>query len=188
MNPYKIYIFLFCIIFSNSLLAQSYEFKNFLITPDAVGPIKKGMTVKEVMDFLPKNQIKKVIGYGEFGDPEYDDFEIYDGLGNHLLTITPYGKADLTREINRVLVLDDRFRTGSNIGLGSNYKDIKKAYPNLNASPDMDVVVLALDELNAWISINKKLLPSDWWDNENKQVLLNKIPLDANTNIFVIWW
>ena len=182
----KIYLLLPFIVFF--FVTKLHTSDAFLVTSNQVGMLNKGMTIQDVMKIVPEKQIKKVVGYGEFGDPEYDDYEIYSAKGKHLLTITPFGINDLTKRINRVLIIDKRFKTTSGIGIGSSYIQIKEAYPNLTVSPDMDVIDLDITELNAWMSINKKLLPTDWWDNKNKRVDLKKIPLDAVTSTFIIWW
>ena len=169
-------------------MANTYEFSDFSVTSSSVGPIKKGMTISDVMNILPKNQIKRVIGYGEFLEDEYDDFEVYDLSGKHILTITPQGRNNHNSKINRVLILDSRFQTEARLGLGSTYLSIKKNYPMLSAQPAMDVIVLSIDEINAWMSIKKTLLPEDWYDQENNKVNLSKIPPDATTSLFVIWW
>ncbi len=186
VNLNKIYLPLLFIVFF--YVTKVHGSEEFLVTSNQVGVLTKGMTIQDVMKIVPGKQIKKVVGYGEFGDPEYDDYEIYSSKGEHLLTITPFGRNDLTKRINRVLIIDERFKTTSGIGIGSNYIKIKEVHPNLTVSPDMDVIVLDLAKLNAWMSISKKLLPTDWWDNKNKRVILEKIPFDAVTSTFVIWW
>jgi len=184
---YKLFFLLFCFCPITSM-AGSYEFSDFTVTSSSVGPIKKGMTISDVMNILPKSQIKKVIGYGEFLEDEYDDFEVYDLLGKHILTITPHGRNNLNSKINRIHILDSRFQTETKLGLGSTYQSIKKNYPILKAQPAMDVIVLSIDEINAWMSIKKNLLTKGWYDQDNNKVNLSKIPPEATTSLFVIWW
>lgn len=58
-----------------------YTFDNFHISENRVGIFSKGMTIFDVYNTIPKEQIKKKVGYGEFADDTYDDYEIYDSNG-----------------------------------------------------------------------------------------------------------
>lgn len=188
MSSYKVCCFLLCCIFSNFSFAEDYDFEDFLVSDVAVGPFKKGMTVHEVIKLLPEEQIKKVVNYEGFSEGEFDDYEIYDSSENHILTITPKGRDDLNNKISRVLILDDRFKTELQLGLGSSYEEIKKTYPSLKVSSNIEVIVLDLGEINAWMSIDKKQLPEDWWDVSRKRVDMRKIPPESIARSFVVWW
>lgn len=170
------------------MFVPEYKFENFQVTELAVGPIKKGMTVQDVLDLLPEKQINKVLGNGEFLGDEYDDYEIHDEFGKHVLTITPREKDNLKELIVRVAIVDQRFTTTLNVGLDTSYGMIHKMYPNLTVTPDIGSVVISLDDINAWMSIDKKQLPDDWWDEKNKRVNLHKIPLNAKIQSFGVEW
>jgi hypothetical protein len=188
MGRFRTFGYLLLFLCSACVFARDYEFANFLVSQSFVGPIKKGMSVRDVMEFLPDRQIKKVVGHGEFAEDEYDDYEIYDSSGKHILTITPVSRNDLDQKISRIEILDTRFKTDAKIGLGSSYGEIIKRYAKVDASPDIEVIVLQLPKINAWMSIDKNKLSEDWWDNSRKHVDLNRIPLEARTGSFVIWW
>lgn len=185
----KLYLsFLLCLLFSTTSVGQEYKFNNFLVSTSAVGPIVKGMTVQDVMKFIPENQIKKILGDGEFADDDFVDYEIYDATGIHVLTITPKNGSIHNDQIERVLILDKRFMTELDVGLGSKYGTIIKNYPAVEASPDISSIIFILDEISAWMSIDKKQLSDNWWDKENNRINNNGIPLDSKIRSFVIWW
>lgn len=74
--------------FSNNEV-DNLEIDSFLITENSVGVFNKGMTIDELIQMVPKRQIKKKKGYGEFKDDSYDEYQIYDGENNPILTLTP---------------------------------------------------------------------------------------------------
>ena len=168
-------------------ITKSQE-KTYLIAPNRVGVISKGMTVNDVIKVIPKDQIQKKIGYGEFLNDTYDDYEIYDSLGNHILTITPKTQSDSSSKINRVLIVSSRCQTKEGIGLNSTYSELLKSYPVEDYAPDMEHVVLTVDSLNARFSIKKTELETNWWNKERKEIDINKIPSESRFDSISIWW
>ena len=173
------------IIELGAILSQE---ETYLITPSKVGLISKGMTVSNIVEVIPENQIQKKIGYGEFPDDTYDDYEVYDSLGNHILTVTPKTQNDSTSKINRILIVSPRCRTKEGIDLNSTYSELLKSYSVDEYSPDMEHVVLTVNSLNAWFSIKKTELEADWWNEEKKEVDITKIPPESRFESISIWW
>ncbi|MDD9158019.1 hypothetical protein PVK64_17795 [Aliivibrio sp. S4TY2] len=176
-------------IFSFHTIAKDYEFDNFLITDYSVCPIKKGMSINDIMELIPSNQIKMVTNYGEFLEDEFDDYEIYDLSGEHILTVTPKVNNNLDSNVERVLIASSKLKTISNIGLGSSYGEVQAHYPDINVSPDIEAIAVTLDSKESLIiGINKQHLFSHWWDEKSKRVNLDGIPKDAKISSFVVWW
>ncbi|MGB3780650.1 MAG: hypothetical protein WA960_19955 [Tunicatimonas sp.] len=103
----------------NELDITKTQEKSYLITSNQVGLFTRQMTIGDIIKLLPKNQVQKKIGFGEFLDDTYDDYEIYDNVGSHLLTVTPKIQNDLMSEINRVLIVSPQYQTKEGIGLNS---------------------------------------------------------------------
>ena len=160
---------------------------DFLVTENSVGIFKKEITVKDVLDIVPKTQIKKMVDKDDY-ENSYDDYQYFDKNKTHLLTLTPTTQDDTQSKINRILILDKRFKTNKNIGLGSTYSDLKSNYKITAIAPDLEHIVLTVGELNAWFSINKNQLLDNWWDENKKQIDSSKIPDTATFDTFVIWW
>ena len=76
-----------------------YTFDNFHISENRVGIFSKGMTISDVYNSIPKEQIKKTVGYGEFADDTYDDYEIYDSNGKKILVLTPKQNGNTSSKI-----------------------------------------------------------------------------------------
>ena len=178
---------LFFAILTISSVNKPTDKADFLVTENNVGVFKKGMSVKDVLDIIPKVQINKVVDKDDY-ENSYDDYQYFDTNKTHLLTLTPTIQDDIQSKINRILILDNRFKTNKNIGLGSTYADLKNNYKITDIEPDLEHIVLTIGELNAWFSINKKQLLDNWWDENKKQIDVSKIPDTATFDTFVIWW
>ncbi|WP_282074098.1 hypothetical protein [Polaribacter atrinae] len=163
-----------------------YTFDNFHISANRVGIFSKGMTINDVYNSIPKKQIKKTVGYGEFADDTYDDYEIYDSNMKKILVLTPKQNGNTNSKINRISVLDSRFRTTEKIGLNSTFGDLKQYYATDKISPDMEHIVLDVNHINAWFSIKKSELDEGWWNGNG--IDKTKIPDNAKFDGITIWW
>ena len=163
-----------------------YIFDNFHISENRVGIFSKGMTINDVYNSIPKEQIKKTVGYGEFADDTYDDYEIYDSNGKKILVLTPKQKGNTNSKINRISILNNRFKTTEKIGLGSTFGDLKKYYSIDKISPDMEHIILDVSHINAWFSIKKSELKENWWNGNG--IDKSKIPDNAKFDGITIWW
>ena len=160
---------------------------NFLVTNKGVGIFDKGMTVNDVLKLVGNDQIKKVVDLDDY-ENAYDDYQYFDSNKNHLLTLTPEYQDDKKSKINRILIKDKRYKTNKKIGLSSTYADLKGNYQITDYSPDLEHIVLTVDELNAWFSISKSQLLENWWVDNSKTIDISKIPDNATFDSFVIWW
>ncbi|MDB4289729.1 hypothetical protein N9887_01465 [Flavobacteriaceae bacterium] len=180
-------IFLFFLIFMLSNSSGQTSEDSFLVTDISVGIFKKGMTVSDLLELVENDQIKKVVDHDGY-ENTYDDYQYYDSDQNHLLTLTPENQNDKNSKINRVLIIDKRYKTDQKVGLSSTYIDLKDCYLITNYEPDLEHIVLRVKELNAWFSINKSQLLENWWDDSRKRIDKSKIPDKATFDSFVIWW
>lgn len=163
-----------------------YTFNNFHISENRVGIFSKGMTINDVYNSIPKEQIKKTVGYGEFADDTYDDYEIYDSNGKKILILTPKQNGNTNSKIYRISILDSRFRTTEKIGLNSTFGDLKQYYVTDKISPDMEHIILDVNHINAWFSIKKSELEQGWWNGNG--IDKTKIPDNAKFDGITIWW
>ena len=165
---------------------SGYTFDNFHLSENRVGIFSKGMTINDVYNSIPKEQIKKTVGYGEFADDTYDDYEIFDSNGKKILVLTPKQNGSSNSKINRISILDSRFKTTEKIGLNSTFGDLKKYYSTDKISPDLEHVVLDVNYINAWFSIKKSELEKGWWNGNG--IDKTKIPDNAKFDGITIWW
>lgn len=165
---------------------SGYTFDNFHISENRIGIFSKGMTISDVYNTIPKKQIKKTVGYSEFADDTYDDYEIYDSSGKKILVLTPRQNGNTNSKINRISILDKRFKTTEGIGLNSTFGELSKYYPTDKISPDMKHIVLDVEHINAWFSIKKTELLDGWWNGSG--IDKTKIPDHAKFDGITLWW
>lgn len=158
----------------------------FGIRKDEVGPFPKGITVADLYEYFPKEQIKKTVVPGMFEDEFYEDYEFYDNTGNLMLVLTPAQNGNMNSYINRVMIKDSRFFIEGGIGINSTYGDLIEHHTPDDYSPDMDVIVVSLDDLGCNFTISKSELGDDWWGEDG--VDPTKIPNNAKFESLIVWW
>ncbi|MFC4666040.1 hypothetical protein [Falsiporphyromonas endometrii] len=157
------------------------------VSNDHVGAVKQGETIGELLNNLPKEQVKKSEGHGEHAEDIFDDYTIYDQDGGELFVVTPKDRDNMQSSINRVLVKSLMFITDKGISKLSSFGDVIKAYPDYKIEPtESEVVVNAGDNLS--FSFDKKNLKEGWWNEKDKTVNLDKIPTDLKVKDFIVWW
>lgn len=94
----------------------------------------------------------------------------------------------MSSKINRVWVIDSRFRTENGIRIKPTYSDLLKICTVTDYQPTMEQIVLIVDSLNASFSISKKNLEPSWWDENKKDINPSKIPGDSKILGLTVWW
>lgn len=158
----------------------------FGIEKDKVGPFHRGMTLEDLYMSVPEEYIKKEVVQGEYEDEIYEDYEFYDDEGNLMLVFTPVQNGRMNAPIHTIVVKDKRYFLSGGVDLNSTYGQLVDKYNVDDYSPDMDVIVVSLDEIGASFSILKSELEEDWWGDNG--IDPSKIPLSAKFNGLVIRW
>lgn len=190
------FIFIFCLFLclaacrhssKNSIDLKADTSGDFLITGEQVGQIRKGMSINDVYDIFPENQIKKIRSKTELTAKATDNFYIYDNQNRLLLIISPTHANNVYSAINRIVVKDNRYTTEKGITLHSTVGEIETAYPNCNFLPSVNELILYVPEVNANFQINSPDLPQNVW-NDSTGVNAANIPPDTPVNTLVIFW
>lgn len=160
----------------------------FLIARNHVGPIKKGMTIKELYNIFPEDQIKKIKTKNELTADATDNFYIYDLNGHLLLIASPETKNDEGSRINRVIIKDKRYATNKGIGLNARVGNIRQAYPHSDFIPSLEEVILFVPEIDANFELNPNRLKASVWNDSTGMIVADSIPANtAITNLAVFW-
>lgn len=165
---------------------RGYTFENFHITENRVGIFARGITVEQLYLLLPNEQIKKSVGYGEFADDTYDEYQIYDSDGTLLLVLGTETNGDFKAKINSIVVKDPRFETTENLGLNTTYEELQKNYIIDNLFREETMIYLYLKYTGAWFlfGVNTTDLPNSGWDSSGS---IN-LPKDTKMDTFTIQW
>lgn len=160
----------------------------FLISAHHVGKLTQGMTVADLYDLFPEEQVKIRKSQGEYSETSYDDFYVYDSNHKLLYIASPEKKNDEKARIERVIIKDNRFVTTKGISISSNIGEIEQAYGNVDFIPSINDVILFVPEINSNFEINRKSLGPGWLDEAANSVNVDSIPKTASVTALTIFW
>lgn len=193
-NMHKIIIFL---LFLSALTAcnstkQAEETINpeeqFLIARNQVGPVKKGMTIKELRAALPADRIKKLSSRSETSDETADNYYIYDDSTRLLFIVSPRRKNDETSRISQVVIKDSRLTTASGIGLQSDLGELRTAYPDSEIVPSVNDIILYVRELDANFELDERNLSPGIWNDTTGHIAIDSLPPTTRvTDLTIVW-
>ncbi len=114
--------------------------------------------------------------------------EIYEKKsGKQLLSLVPNTSAPDSK-IRNVQIFDPRYETPEGISLNSTFGDINNAYKISKIETLISSVVVFVDDINAYFTIDKKDLPSTLQFDYSAKIEAHQIPDGANIKYFMIGW
>ena len=159
----------------------------FEISTDHIGNLTKTSTVQELDVIFENDSIVRHIAGDEFiGNT--NEIEIYDKKGSKLLILEVTQEFDSTATIKTVRVIDPRFKTDKGFGSSSTFKDIKDNYSVSKITNTLSVAMVTIDEINAYVAINKKELPSELLFDTNSKIEATQIPDTAAIKYLWLDW
>lgn len=169
------------------LLTISCKQENkFSVTENAIGPITRTTMVSELellfendslVDFEAASQIKE----------KATGISVYEKGGKRLMRILPENGGPKST-IKHVKIYDKRFTTEKGIGLGSTFQDISTKYTIKRIENLIDVIVVFVQESDAYFTIDKKHLASDLMFNTSVKVEQTQIPDNTPIKFFMVEW
>lgn len=157
----------------------------FLISKNQVGLLTKDIQVRD-LDSIYANDSLVTQGQNQFRSS--NQISVFDKKGNELLLLTPVQQFDSTSTIGTIQVKDKRFKTEKGLTAKSTFKDISTNYKISRIENTLSNVIIFLDEINAYIAIDKKNISGDAKYNTDIPVEPNQIPDDAEIKRFWIGW
>ncbi len=159
----------------------------FEIAPDHIGNLTSSTTVQELESVFANDSIVKHIAGDEFiGNA--NEIEIYDKQGNQLLILEATQEFDSTATIKSVRVVDPRFKTAKGFGAASTFKDLQANYEVSKITNTLSVAMINIDEINAYVAINKKELPKEFLFDTKTKIEAVHIPDSAKIKYFWLDW
>ncbi len=159
----------------------------FQISKQHVGLLTDSTQVKDLNLIFAKDSIVKSIGGDEFTG-NFNNIKIFDKTGNKLLELTPDQVLDSTAVITSINIIDPRYKTERNISKMSTFKEIKDNYKISRIDNLINSVVIAVDEINATFTIDKKELPANLRFDMNLKIESTQIPDSAKVKYFMLNW
>lgn len=183
MRRLYVSIFITCFLLSS---CQTDEKNPFLISKTNVGALTKDIQVRQ-LDSIFKNDsvvIRKQKGMFDSGN----EIIIYDKNGEKLLLLNPVQNFDSTSHIGNIQIIDPRFKTQAGFGVESTFKDLVANYTISRIENTLNAIVIFIDEINAYVTIDKKELPGALHGATNQQIEVSQIPETAKIHYFWIGW
>ncbi len=169
---------------------QKDEDNPFLITASTasqVGKLKKDIKINQLDSLYREDSLVKETS-GPMQLRATDEIKVFEKGGEALLILEPAQEFDSTSTVGYIRVLDPRFKTKAGLNAGSTFKDIVENYKISRIENTISSAVVFLDEINAYITIDKKELPSSLRYDTDTKIRSSQIPDDAKFKYFMIYW
>lgn len=177
----------YAIAFTLLLLSCNKTQNPFEISKQHIGLLTDSTQVKDLELIYPNDSVVKFIGGDEFIG-NINNIEIFEKGGKQLLSLTPKFSLDSTSIISNVRILDERYKTDKNISTISTFKDIQDQYKISRISNLINSIVIAIDDINASFTIDKKELPANLRFDMDLKIEATHIPDGAKVKYFFVNW
>lgn len=159
----------------------------YLISPNSIGKLTKDVQVKDLDSVFANDSIVRQVNEGELFRRN-NEIEVYDNAGKMMLLLEPVQAFDSTSTIGFVQVLDSRFRTSKGLSTESTFKDIVENYSISRIENTLSAAVIFLDDINVYVTIDKKQLPAELRYDTATRIQASQIPDDAKIKYFMVDW
>lgn len=167
--------------------AKEKELDPFQVQKQNIGLLTDSTKVKELPNAFPLDSISTYIGGDEFTG-NINNIEVYSKTGEKLLELTPHEALDSTSTIKSIRIIDDRFKTLKGLGKNSTFKDIQDKYKISSIQNTLNNVIVSVDEINAYFTIDKKHLPAAMRYDMSIKIDAVQIPDNTPIKDFYIQW
>lgn len=159
----------------------------FFLTAHSIGLLKKETKVQELETIYANDSIVNHVAGDEFTG-NTNEIEIFDKRGKALLTLEPSEQFDSIATIKSVRIMDPRYKSEKGLTIKSTFKDIKSNYKVSKISNTLGSVIITINELNAFVVISKKELPSELQFDTTSVIEESQIPDEAKIKYFWLDW
>ena len=163
------------------------EINPFLISKQNIGHLTDSTQVKDLESVFINDSIVKYLSGDEFTG-NVNDLEIYEKGGKLLLVLSPSQALDSTSTIRTVKVVDPRFVTVKGLSPNSTFKDINTNYKISNIQNSLRNIIISVNEINAYFTIDKNELPANMRFDMNLKIEAIQIPEEAKIKNFYLYW
>lgn len=159
----------------------------FLISAKSIGLLTDSTQVNELKNIYKNDSLVFRTDDNQFIGNR-NDIEVFDKEGKPLLVLTPSKVSDSTATIKTIKILDSRFKTVKGITSASTFGDIKNNYKISSIQNTLKNVVVFINSIDAFITIDKKELPAELQFDLNAKIEAVQIPDKAKIKYFMIGW
>lgn len=159
----------------------------YLIEAARIGPLTKEVRINQLDSIFSNDSIVRHTSGNKLLSAT-NDIEIYDKDGSPLLILEPVQQFDSTSTVGYIQILDPRFETAKGLNTNSTFGDVVKNYSISRIENTLNSAVVFIDELNIYLTIDKKELPSSLRFDTDTRITASQIPDDAKIKHFMISW
>ena len=178
---------MFSLIIISIFTSCEKEINPFLISKQNIGHLTDSTQVKDLESVFINDSIVKYVSGDEFTG-NVNDLEIYEKGGKLLLVLSPSQALDSTSTIRTVKVVDPRFVTVKGLSPKSTFKDINVNYKISNIQNSLRNIIISVNEINAYFTIDKNELPANMRFDMNLKIEAIQIPEEAKIKNFYLYW
>lgn len=181
------YTFLALVFSFTFLNSCSKEQDPFQISTQHIGFLNDSTQVKDLKSAFANDSIVSSISGDEFTG-NINDIYIYEKGGKQLLILSPSQSLDSTANIKTVRVIDERYKTAKGLHSNSTFKAIRDNYTISGIQNSLRNIIVSVDDINAYFTIDKKELPAELRIDMNLKIEAVQIPDEAKIKNFFIQW
>lgn len=159
----------------------------YLIEANRIGPLTKEIRINQLDSVFSSDSIVRNRSGSRFLNAT-SDIEIFDRDGSPLLILEPVQQFDTTSTVGYIQVLDPRFETAKGLNTQSTFGDVVENYSISRIENTLNSAVVFIDELNMYLTIDKKDLPSSLRYDTDSRITASQIPDNAKIKYFMISW
>src|SRR5690606_14900257 len=147
----------------------------------------KEIQVSQLDSVFNNDSIVRNSAKSPFPNSSYD-IQIFDKDGTPLLILEPVQHFDSTSTIGYIQILDSRFETAKGLSTESTFGDVVENYTISRIENTLSSAVVFIDELNLYLTIDKKELPSSLRYDTDTRITPSQIPDKAPIKYLMISW
>jgi len=186
-NKLMKYLLLTLILSITLFVSCSQEINPYSVSKQNIGLLNDSTQVKELKTIFINDSIVKYIGGDEFTG-NINDITIYEKGGGKLLVLTPSQSFDSTATIKTIRVIDHRYKTPKGLAPNSTFKTIKDNYTISGIQNTLSNIIVSVNEINTYFTIDKKELPANMRFDMNLKIEAIQIPELAKIKNFYVYW
>ncbi len=170
-----------------SLLSCDRDSDPFLIDTTRVGSLTKEIQINQLDSVFKGDSIVRKNSGNQFFNST-SEIEIFDKDGKPLLILEPIQQFDSTSTVGYIQIMDSRFQTAKGLNNASTFGEVVKNYEISRIENTLNSAVVFIDELNLYLTIDKKDLPSSLRYDTDSRISASQIPDDAKIKYLMVSW
>lgn len=152
------------------------------IAKNQLGELTPETPLKDLSFILEQDSVAKFNAESNFKGIE--EIEVFNKDGGISLIIEPNFKNDSIITIDEIQILDPKYKTNKGLGIDSKFKAIYENYKLDNIQNSINSIILSINEIGAYIVIDKSHLPSELRFDSEAKIEANQIPDEAPIKYF----